>query len=45
MQEEKREEYKNLEPDGRVPLILEEEAAEAGDRPNTCRACAGSPFC
>jgi hypothetical protein len=27
------------------PRIVEEEVDEAGDRPNTCRACAGSSFC
>lgn len=28
-----------------APLIVEEETAEAGDRPNTCRSCGGSQFC
>lgn len=28
-----------------VPMILEEASIESGDKLNTCRACAGSPFC
>lgn len=27
------------------PRIVESEKAERGDRPNTCRDCAGSKFC
>lgn len=27
------------------PRIVETEKADRGDRPNTCRQCAGSKFC
>jgi hypothetical protein len=29
----------------RTARIVEEEVEAAGDKPNTCRACAGSSFC
>ncbi|MFO8073841.1 MAG: hypothetical protein R6V85_18420 [Polyangia bacterium] len=28
-----------------APRILEAEAADRGEKPNTCRYCAGSKFC
>lgn len=28
-----------------IPVILDEGYIDAGDKPNSCRACAGSNFC